>query len=197
MAIAVRFAFLPLFLLVFALLALLKFLCLLFLPAVHLVHLLLLAALELILALAICVLAAQSLLFLVVSPLHFLTLRVLLPLHFVVVSFMFLLQSGIGGRVVGMARRGRAIEVTTISFAAFVWAIGFPRVGSVSVGASATVVNFGTIITASAVIRSAVLDVTAAEFAGAWSRGDVGAAMIDGSPEATITASSFKVMVLL
>lgn len=112
-----------------------------------------------------------------------------------------------------MARRGRTIEVATVIFAPSAWAIrrvaravvkvsvltiGFPRVGrAVSVGASATVVNSATIITAPAVIRSAVLDVTAAEFAGAWSRGDVGAAMIDGSPEATITASSFKVMVLL
>ena len=45
-AVAVRFAFLLLFLLVFALLALLKLLSLLFLLAVHLIRLLLLAALK-------------------------------------------------------------------------------------------------------------------------------------------------------
>lgn len=103
-AVAVRLAFLPLFLLVFALLALLKFLGLLFLPAVHLLRLLLLAPLELVLTLLVCVLAAQSLLLLVISPLHFLALGVLLTLHFIEVSFVFLLQPRIGGRIVRMAR---------------------------------------------------------------------------------------------
>ncbi len=35
------------------------------------------------------------------------------------------------------------------------------------------------------------------EFAGAWSCGDFGAAVIDGSPEAAIAASTFKMTVLL
>ena len=103
-------------------------------------------------------------------------------------------------------------EVATIIFAAFVWAIrgvasavikvSVPTIGftsvwrAVSVVASATIVK-SAIVTATAVIRSAALDVTTAEFAGAWSRGDVGAAMIDGSPKVAISASGLHVMVLL
>src|SRR5205823_4155143 len=98
-----RFAFLPLFLLVFALLALLKFLSLLFLLAAHLIRLLLLAALEFVLTLLVCILAVQFLLLLLISPLRFLALGVLLPLHLVEVSLMLLLQPGIGGRIVGVA----------------------------------------------------------------------------------------------
>ena len=100
MAIAVRFAFLPLLPLVIALLALLKLLCLLLLPAVHLLHLLLLTALKLVLPLLTCVLSSQLLLFLVIALLNSLALGVLLTLHFVEISFVPLLQPGIGGRIV-------------------------------------------------------------------------------------------------
>jgi len=176
-----RFAFLPLFLLVFALLALLKLLSLLFLLAAHLIRLLLLAALELVLALLVCILAAQFLLLLLVSPLRFLALGVLLPLHFVEVSLMLLLQPGIGGRIVGMARGRRPV-----GFAAVIFAAPITRVrGAVSVVVSATVSDSTAIITA------------AMEIAGARSGGDFRATVVDGSQEAAISASSFEMAVLL
>ena len=117
-AVAVRLAFLPLLVLVFALLALLKFLCLLLLPAIHLIGLLLLPALDLILALLVCVLAVQPLLFLVIAPLHFLAFVVLLALHFVEFAFVTLFQFWIGGRIVGVSRRRWAIEIATVVIAA-------------------------------------------------------------------------------
>ena len=213
MAVAMRFAFLPLFLLVFALLALLKFLSLLLLPAVHSVHLLLLAALELVLTLMTCVLAAQFLLLLVIAPLHFLAFGVLLTLHPVEVFFVFLLQPGIGGGVVGMPRGGRPIKVAAVIFAASAWTIrrvavavvkvSIPTIritcvrGTISFVASTTVVESATVINATTVIASTVFDVAAMEFARTRSRCDFGAAVIDGSPEAAIAASSFKMTVLL
>lgn len=208
-AVAVR---LVLFFLVFAFLALLKFLSLLLVLLVHLLRLLLLASLELVLALLICVLAAEPLLFLVLPLLHFLALGILLTLHLVELLFVLLLQPGIGGRIVGMASRSRATEVATVIFAPRAWAIGrvavavvnasaltirFTRIWrAVSVVAFATVVK-SVIITATAVIGSAVLDIAATELAWAGSRSNIGAAMIDGSAEVAISASSFKVMVLL
>src|SRR5215472_8517589 len=190
-AVAVLLAFLSLFLLVFTFLALLKFLTLLFLPMIHLIHLLLLAALELVLALLPPILAVHSLLFLFIAPLHFLTFGVLLPLHLVEFSLVSLLQLRVGGRVVGMAPSGRTIEVATVIVAAPAWpirrAIAVVKVSiptiriacvrrTVSVVASATIVESGTLVTAATVIASAVLD---------------------GSPEAAIAASSFKVTILL
>ena len=115
MAVAVRFAFLPLFLLMVALLALLQLLSLLLLPAVHLIRLLLLAALELVLALLVCVLAAQSLLLLVISPLHFLAFRVLLALHLVELLFVPLLQPGVGGRIVRMPCGGWPVRRVAVA----------------------------------------------------------------------------------
>lgn len=161
----------------FALLALLKLLSLLFLSAIHLIHLLLLAALELVLALLICVLAAQSLLFLIIAPLHFLVFGVLLALHLVELLFVPLLQLRIGGRIGGVTRGRRAIK--------FAASIRITRVRTVSVVASSTVIG------------SAVLDVTAMKIAGARSRRDFGTAMVDGGAEVTISASAFKMMVLL
>ena len=103
-------------------------------------------------------------------------------------------------------------EVATIIFAAFVWAIrgvasavikvSVPTIGftsvwrAVSVVASATIVK-SAIVTATAVIGSAVLNIAATELACAASRSNVGAAMIDGSPEVAISASGLKVVVLL
>lgn len=194
MAVAVRFAFLPLFLLVVAFLALLELLSLLLLLAVHLLRLLLLAALKLVLPLLICVLAAQSLLLLFVSPLHFLAVGILLALHLVEVSFVLLLQSWIGGRVVGMARRGRAIGVVTVIFAASVRIASVWR--TVSVVAPATIVN-SAILAAATVVGSAVLDVAAVELTRTRGGCDFGAAMIDRSPEVAIAASAFKMTVLL
>jgi len=175
-----RFAFLPLFLLVFALLALLKFLSLLFLLAAHLIRLLLLAALEFVLTLLVCILAVQFLLLLLISPLRFLALGVLLPLHLVEVSLMLLLQPGIGGRIVGMARGRRPV-----GFAAVIFSAPITRVrGAVSVVVSATVSDSTAIITA------------AMEIAGARSGGDFRATVVDGSQEAAISASSFEMAVL-
>lgn len=160
-AVAVRFAFLASFLLVITLLALLEPLCLLCLPAVHLIHLLLLALLELILALPACVLAAHFLFLLVISPLHFLALGILLPLHLVEFLFVPLLQLGIGGRVVGMPRRGRTIELAAVIFAALV---RIARVRwAVSVVASAAVVESSPIVAGATVISSSMLDVAATE----------------------------------
>jgi len=178
-AVAMCFAFLLLFLLVVALLALLKFLSLLLLPAFHLIRLLLLTALKLVLALLVCALAAQSLLFLVIAPLHFLTLSVLLPLHLVEVSFMLLLQPGVGGRIVGMPRGRRPVESAAVIFAPSVSTIRRPVGGTVSVIAAAAIIT------------------PAMEIAGARSGGDFGAAVVDGSPEAAIAASTFQMTVLL
>jgi len=122
-AIAVRFIFLTSLVLVFALLALLELLCLLFLAVVHLIHLLLLAALELVLALLVCILPAQPLLLLVLAPLHVLAFGILLPLHLVELLLVPLLQPWIGGRVVGMARRGRTIESAAVIVVAIAWAV--------------------------------------------------------------------------
>ena len=174
-AVAVWLAFLPLFLLMVPLLALLKLLSLLLLASVHLIHLLLLAALDLVLTLLVCILAAQSLLLLIIAPLHFLPFGVLLPLHFVELLFVLLLQSWIGGRIIGMPRGGRTI---------------------VSVVASATVVK-SAIITAPTVIGSAMLNVATMEIAGTRSRRNFGAAVIDGSPETAVAASAIKMTVLL
>jgi hypothetical protein len=160
--VAVRLA---LFFLVFAFLALLKFLSLLLVLLVHLLLLLLLAALELVLALLTRILAAQFLLLLVLPLLHFLAFGILLTLHFVELLFVLLLQPGIGGRIVGMARRGRPIG-------------------------SATIIRSG------AVIGSAMLNAAAMEIAGARSRRDFRAAVIFGSQEAAVAASTFKMTVL-
>lgn len=189
MAIAVRFVFLTSFVLVFALLALLKLLSLLLLPAVHLIRLLLLAALELILALLVYILAAQFLLFLILPLLHSLALGILLPLHFVELLFVPLLQSGIGGRVVGMPRGGRAIGFAIAIVAASIRIARVRR--AVSVVASAPVVE------STAVIGSAVFDLSAMEIARARSGGDFGITVIDGVPEAAIAAGGFKVTSLL
>ena len=204
MAVAVRFAFLPLFLLVLVLLALLKFLCLLILPAVHLIQLLLLMSLELILSLRIGPVPVHSLTLLILSLLQLLAIGVLLTLHFVEFSFVFLLQPGIGGRIIGMARGGRTIETATVVIVSSavvgipVATIGILRVRwTVSIVASAAVLKSATIIDAAAVIAPTALDVATTEFAGARGGGDFRVAVIDGGPEVTIATGSFKVMVLL
>ena len=213
MAIAVRFIFLTSLVLVFALLALLELLCLLFLAAAHLIHLLLLAALELVLALLVCILPAQPLLLLVLAPLHVLAFGILLPLHLVELLLVPLLQPWIGGRVVGMARRGRTIESAAVIVVAIAWAVRRVAIAvvkvsvaairiarvrrTVPVAAPAAVVESGSIINAATVIGSAVLDVSAMEIARARSCGDFGITVIDGVPEAAIAPGGFKVTILL
>jgi hypothetical protein len=93
--------------LLFALLALLHFLRLLIVLAVHLFGLLLLAPLELILALLVGVALLEFLLFLSLPLLHFLSLGVLLALHFVELLLVFLLELRI--RVARRTIVGRAV----------------------------------------------------------------------------------------